>query len=110
MDETAFGFFGKRNHFLPLVSFEIFQLYPEWIVFRICEHVDVLISEPELSIGISKTAFIVVPISVEIFSVIPAVVVPPLDHLWFAKEKKKDIKKRDSLFVQYTLRLYLYAD
>lgn len=84
--------FDSRNHFrlndleylfvvLPFVAFEILQFDSQRIIFSVGQHVNVFISQPEFVIGIAESALVIVPVSVEILSVVSAVIVSPLNHL-----------------------------
>lgn len=73
--------FGYLFVVLPFVAFEILQFDSQRIIFSVGQHVNVFISQPEFVIGIAESALVIVPVSVEILSVVSAVIVSPLNHL-----------------------------
>ena len=66
---------------VPFVAFEILEFHSQGIIFGVGQHVNVFISQPEFVIGIAESAFVIVPVSVEILSVVSAIIVSSLNHL-----------------------------
>ena len=78
---------------VPLVALEVFELDAQRVVLGVGEHVDVLVAEPELAVGIAEAALVVLPVAVEVLAVLAQVVkvVATLDHLLHQKKKKKKL-------------------
>ena len=77
--------------YLPLVAFKVLQLDAKRIVLCIGQHVNIFIAQPEFAIRIAESALVVVPVSVKVLSVVPSVVVPPLDHLKEEQQNKQTV-------------------
>lgn len=63
-----------RRVYSPFVSFKVFKLKPQHVVFIVCQHVNVFIAKPKLSSRISKSIFVVCPVSIEVFTGLTKVV------------------------------------
>ena len=66
------------------------QLHPELHVSRLCELVDLVVSKPELSHGVTESMFVVIPVPLKVlpgFSIITT----PLNNLSSEKCKEKNM-------------------
>lgn len=69
--------------FKPLISFEVLQLNSQHVILVICQHVDVLVTKPELLAWIPEAILVICPVPVEVLWR-DAEVVSTLDNLKFA--------------------------
>ena len=65
-----------------------FQLYSELHISMHCQLVDFVISKPELSVGVTKTEFVVSPVPIKILPWISKVTTP-LDNLQYNNINQK---------------------
>jgi hypothetical protein len=65
---------------VPLVAFKVLEFDAQRIIFGVGQHVDVLVAQPELAVGIAEAALVVVPVAIEVLAVL-AIIVSPLDDL-----------------------------
>lgn len=65
---------------IPFVTFEVFKFNSKHVIFIICQHVYIFIAQPKFFSRISKSIFIVSPISIKILPWISEII-PPLNNL-----------------------------
>ena len=59
---------------LPFVSFKVLEFNAQRIVLIVCQHVNVLVAQPELLSWVSETVLVVGPVSVKVLARLPEIV------------------------------------